>query len=881
MITSPVSRLPAAARSYLTAALVLMLVLIAVHFSIQAWGQQQAQQWVSTWEKQSGGHVGHVRLHMLRGALTMRDMTWKSKGIDFHAPFVLLRGNLSDSIEHVDIREVVLKGTKLTLSNKIFQQVLQRKTNLAELLSWATLLDNVRDIHSDGMDIIVQEGGEGVLLLQPLAMHHASFSATSQLQQWKLSGGVWDGSINVSSQNNGQKVVWSNLDAIQFTEGFGLSVIEGLMTGKVSWQKQQLSGELVWQNKLLSSNQKHVAKGQLKFQGEMGEFGWQGDMQTIDWPLQLFSAYMPTLQAKKLNSAYLTGQLHMKRQQQGWQVSMNKGAIRHLSYKSESEHAGYLQQLSFKKSKLVWPQRVLRMDDVLIERGSWAVDSSVVAALSSSDLAWKVDFPKVSFTAIKLGDIAKNIWLPDMQGKLSLHGQQLSMKASSDSEAMGEWKFQTQGLVGKKLNLNVQAKGVPLLNFRDALPQTLVKNARLNGDVRLDLKGVWNQAGWQLQGDMSGENIMWNRGAWLWRAAHMQLENILFSSTQMPHVDTWKVDNWAGQTSLTPWSQITNVDTVQKQQTLPLSLDGWEIKHINIGYGKFSLGQEDAVWFESEIIKLDNIKQNQVLNMRMQGQLADGKFTYKGDWFPWGRTPWMSLHASLKHALPFAATPWLQLSGLPRVVRGRISADLDIKQVAKKPHHYQGLMRLTLSHGQLQNGVSSNKMLSEVTGYEAHGLFDRINNNGDIELKIPLQGNWIYTPLSSDMLGRELLSSLADKAMLETTNVSKKELIHLSNIRLHDSFDGRRDSLKHNERVRLRKVIHVLQREKKWVIELQPQLGQEMLSERLIQRVRKTQEQITGFLISRGISASRIFPVWPEEGASQGESTGILIQAVK
>ena len=74
MISSPVSRLPIAARSYLTAALVLMLVLIAVHFSIQAWGQQQARQWLTAWEKKNAGHAGDVRLHMLRGALTIRDM---------------------------------------------------------------------------------------------------------------------------------------------------------------------------------------------------------------------------------------------------------------------------------------------------------------------------------------------------------------------------------------------------------------------------------------------------------------------------------------------------------------------------------------------------------------------------------------------------------------------------------------------------------------------------------------------------------------------------------------------------------------------------------------------------------------------------------------
>jgi len=186
-----------------------------------------------------------------------------------------------------------------------------------------------------------------------------------------------------------------------------------------------------------------------------------------------------------------------------------------------------------------------------------------------------------------------------------------------------------------------------------------------------------------------------------------------------------------------------------------------------------------------------------------------------------------------------------------------------------------------LSRGELQSGVSSNQTLSKATGYAAHGLFDRINNQGDVDLSIPLQGNWVYTPLSTDMLGKALLSSLADKAASELVHGAKKELIHLSNIRLHDSFDGRVDSLKHNERVRLRKVIHVLQRKKKWVVELQPQLGEEALSEGLIRRARKTQEQITAFLVARGISPSRIFPVWPEEGSGQGESTGILIQAVK
>jgi len=885
MISSPVSRLPQAARSYLTAALVLMLVLVAVHFSVQSWAQQQAQRWMAAWEEQYGGHAGSVRLRMLRGALTIRDMQWDSEGVHFQSPFVLLRGNLSDSIEQIDIREIVSQGTKLTVSNEIFYQVLQQKVSMAELLPWAGLLDGVKSVQGDAMDIIVQAGDQGGLPLQPFVVHHVNFSSSPQQSQWQLSGGVWGGQVRLSSDHDGQQIFYSDLDVMNVTKSLGLTLTEGYLNGSGRWHKKQISGEVHWQAKPSSNNQDGMLEANLAFQGGVRKSVWQGDIQLMNWPLRIFSAYAPVLHDRILNAASLTGSLHMVSQQQGWQASMKEGRIRHLDYSSESKAAWYLQDVSFKKAKLTWPQRTLHVRDIAIEQGSWAVDSSAVSAATSLS-KWKVDFPKVSFKAIKLGDIAKDIWLPDVQGKLSLQNQRLSMKASSDSKAMGRWKLQARGPIGQgsasgSLDIKVQAEHVPLLNFRDALPQVFAKDVRLNGDVSLDLSGIWNQSGWQLHGDMDGQNIMWSRGAWLWRAEQMQLENIVFGSNQMPHADVWQVQNWLGQTSLTPWSQVSHVDVAAQKQVSPFTLDGWQVKHINIGHGKFSLGQEDAVWFESDRVKLDAVEENQVMKLQVQGQLADGSFSFKGNYFPWGRTPWISMHASLKHALPFAAAPWLELSDLPILIRGRISADIKINQITKKPHHYKGLMRLNLKYGELQDGVSSNQLLSEATGYEGHGLFDRINSNGNVDLEIPLQGNWIYTPLTNRVLGQGLLSALAEKAALEVNPVRRKTFTALSNIRLHDSLDGRTDSLKHNERVRLRKVIHVLQREKKWLIELQPQLGKEALNKQLINRVRKTQEQITTFLVKRGISPSRIFPVWPEENNRQGEATGILIQAVK
>lgn len=888
MISSPVSRMTMAARSYLTIVLVLMLVLVAMHFSIQAWGQQEARQWISTWETKYGGHVGGMRLRILRGALTLRDIRWESEGVHFDAPFVLLRGNSFSSISQVEVREIVLKGAKTTVSNDLFQKLVQKKMSLSDLLPWASLFDDVRDVHGSDMAIVVQAGSGG-LPLQTTAFSHVKFFSVMEGHQWSLSGDVWGGHVSLSSQNYKQDLMWLNLDAADVTASLGLAGLKGRVHGKSHWQEGQLSGDIAWQDKLSNGHKNDILEGNLTFQGAMDKSGWQGNIQAVDWPLQIFSAYTPVLHARKLTSAYLTGPLHLKITKQGWQANMTEGSMRQLNYRSNSKGAWHLQRVGFQQAKLVWPQRLLHIKSIAIEQGSWAVDSlsTSTAVKSASFPTWKVDLPAVSFKAVKFGDVAKNIWLSEVQGKLSLHGQRLMMKANSSSKAMGEWKLQAQGFIqqnqsdaGVNLAIKVQAEHVPLFHFRDALPQILVKEARLNGDVSLDLKGVWNKAGWQLQGDMRGQDIMWNRGAWLWRAEHMQLDNIVFSSTKMPHVGAWQIHNWLGQTSLRPWSQVGNVDAAQ-QAALPLSLDGWQIKHINIGYGKFSLGQEDAVWFESDMVKLGAIAENQVVNMDMQGQLADGDFVFKGEWFPWGRTPWISLHASLKQALPFAVAPWFKLSGLPMLTRGRISADINIRQKNMQQHQYQGQVQLHLNNGQLQDGVSSNQILSKATGYEAHGLFDRINSHGDIDLKIPLQGNWVYTPLNSSVLGQGLLSALADKAALEVKPLPKRVTFHLSNIRLHDSFGGSVDSLKHNERVRLRKVLHVLQREKEWEIELRPQLGKERLNEQLIKRVRNTQQQIEAFLVARGVKASRIFPVWPEEGNRQGESTGILIQAVK
>ena len=79
----------------------------------------------------------------------------------------------------------------------------------------------------------------------------------------------------------------------------------------------------------------------------------------------------------------------------------------------------------------------------------------------------------------------------------------------------------------------------------------------------------------------------------------------------------------------------------------------------------------------------------------------------------------------------------------------------------------------------------------------------------------------------------------------------------------------------------LRNVIAALGENPKLKVELLPRLGNEPLDKDLIRRVRHVQNLIEKYMRKRGVlTASRIFPVWPQEQHRAGESGGILIQVL-
>ncbi|MDQ6966615.1 MAG: hypothetical protein Q9M23_06805, partial [Mariprofundaceae bacterium] len=87
-------RMAGPARWYLAALGMLSLLLLAAHFSVQEHVQKNMRIAVHDWLQQSGGDVQHVRYRLLRGELTMDQLSWV---------------NPADASMHLDVSQVFVR----------------------------------------------------------------------------------------------------------------------------------------------------------------------------------------------------------------------------------------------------------------------------------------------------------------------------------------------------------------------------------------------------------------------------------------------------------------------------------------------------------------------------------------------------------------------------------------------------------------------------------------------------------------------------------------------------------------------------------------------------------------------------------------------------
>jgi len=861
--------MPTAARVYIASMLVLMLLMVAMHFAIQVWSQHKAEQWVKNWEQAHQGHVGDVRLRMLRGALTLRDVHWQSADVRMDIPFVLLRGNVSADMPDIRIWDVEVRDAHFTLPESTLFK--------ADWMPWMSLLAEARDVRGENIDIRLMPSLKNGWLKSPLDIKKVNFASLRDAKTWQLSGHSLEGLLGVNCQNNDIFVTATGIQANHLSQVLGLTAIEGVMDGDVHWQQGKWSGETQWHG-LEGREGKLVWHGKSDV-GKAGESMWQSDVHALDWPLQLWQKQVPILVGRRLQQGYLNGVLHVKgNAKAAWQLVMDEGEVRQVIYQkpavlsdSDSWKVG---SLNMSGLALQWPSRLLSVRELQFNQSYLPIDS--YATLTDSN--WQLVMPAMQFQALQLVDVKNNYRLPMLKGSAAWQSNILSFDAVNESDQYSEdrWHLTANGALNQ-LQVQLKATDVPMISVRNMLPGGLVREARLEGEIDLLLKGEKLNKGWHLGGDIQARDVVWEREGWLWNAASMQLHDVALSDSHVPVIKRWDIVDWAVQAPLKPWT-LDKEGLAKKAAPQDFLLAGLEVEALHLERGALSLGQKDAVWLALEAVDALHVQPEKVINIKADGGLSGGVFSTQLQFFPWQENAWFEGQVRVENALPFVAKPWLELSHLPLFRKGRISMDMTL-ETNKENGRYEGMLALNMKHISLQRGALPNSPLLAEIGYAPQALLERVADDGNVEINVPLRGDWQERPLQLSAIGHGILAALAEKAAKPKKNkMHIEEVSSLSNIRLHNISA---DSLQYNERVRLRKVLRVLNRNKAWKLELLPQIGKYPLNADLQERIQRTQQLIESFLIERGIALNRIFPVWADESQRSGESTGIRIQAVK
>jgi hypothetical protein len=422
--------------------------------------------------------------------------------------------------------------------------------------------------------------------------------------------------------------------------------------------------------------------------------------------------------------------------------------------------------------------------------------------------------------------------------------------------------------------LDVIAEKAELVRFRPFMPQLIRKNASdISGHVGLNLHIVAGSGPWEGGGDVFVTDAEFQYDGEQWRAKAMNVDLEKVGAGLLEQVIR-KVDvqEWHYQAALRPFNLpvSTNGESSEKDAE-GVKSEPWHIQELQMNNGLITVGHADSVWAQSVEIHVENLRPNIASPVEMKASMGDGSLTVYGDLL-WN-TAIPELHKAkilVRDVLPFFMNEWLTISDAPQMIRGRLYADVSVQQ--EDSGAYKGLGYLRLQHGILGPVESQNDLLLSRTGFNSYDVVAALQEDGRVRVRVPLQGEG---PVG-DLLGSSLLQALK-RDVIEKGGATKSlnyvagQL--LSSVRLHE-----KGSLSHNERARLRKVIKHMRENPKKSIELKPKLGSASQDGKQIERTRYTQDLIEDFLVYRGVSRSRIFPVLPnEQHKNSGSTSGVEV----
>ncbi len=899
LVKHPVGRLSAAARWYLAGIAMLALILIAIHFAIQVYAQQEAKRLVSSWVGKTGISVSDVRYRMLRGALTLVDVRLSSERLQAHAPTVFLHGNLSSlsgkqpQATRIEIRKAHLRLTAAALKAwmkeedsalAFFHQLLGSAQYVGIYDSRLDLLPAGGDPFPGkptGIDIIRLESQNGPDESRVRAMARC-LDGKVELTNHIRSGRVSDGNI-----------VWKGIDLAAFLEHLpGLSALPGRLSGRLAWQPKKAdkaSYRVMGKADLKDGNE---GDSSLTWDGFLTEGVWQGDVTSTAWPLAMFSGQLPEFQQHRLTAGRFDGAFKLAGNLNRWQIDMTGAelsAVRYRRFSSDAEEFPdwHAEKLHIANAHLQWPERRISARAIELANADFVVDSRGVA---SADSAWKIEVKEIALNNITSGiRLSEGVfYLPVLEGRGSWQGSgRLQLKLASsgpDKEKLTEsWSISGDGMPaagnGSRFRLDVHAKRAALVRFRPLMPEMIRRNASaISGEVDLQLQILAGASPWEASGEATVTDASLQYGGEQWHTGTMKIGfDKIGAALPQQLIRQIDVQGWHYQAALRPLNQPEshlkqmNDSEATEGSVADANAEPWHVQKLVLRNGVVTVGNVDAVWVQNINAHIEGLQPGSVASIKAKAKLGEGRLTISGT-LSW-HAPMPEFHTAritVRDALPFFMNEWLAVSGMPQLIRGRLYADISLQK--RKNGIYEGLAYFRLQHGALGPTLSQNDPLLSRVGFHSHDLFASLQRGGRLRLRVPLQGQGDLSDLLGNSLMKALQAEMEEKEQtIKPADDAAGDL--LSSVRLHEKGD-----LSHNERTRLRRIVRYMREHPKRAIELKPQLSLQVQEDKQTERARYTQGLIETFLVQRGIPHARIFPVWPsEQHRSPGSTSGIAI----
>ncbi len=400
----------------------------------------------------------------------------------------------------------------------------------------------------------------------------------------------------------------------------------------------------------------------------------------------------------------------------------------------------------------------------------------------------------------------------------------------------------------------------------------------LDGLASIHAEIVVRHGQWQSSGDMTVAGLSLNHSGD--QLSSEQVE-IVFGpiGSALPEQKIQSIDmqGWHYTAPLKPLTMNESANEAEADEPGPywwatlLHNHNWHIGALNLDGGVISVGREDSQWAGGLALHAEGIQADALSAFNLQGRVNGGLLVVDGQWNPLSTRPVYVLKARLTHANPFFLNDWLQASGMPRLIRGRLSFSLNVGK-GKTPGSHIAASRIQLTRGMVEASIFPDDPLLGRLGYGLADVLARLDDGrGRAVVIFDIEDNELYRLPDLRRFGAAMQQAIQAGIKKGSTTSGRAEAHHdEARIRLHES-----SGLSHNERTRLRKLWRQLKAHKDWILDLEPTWTGKTLNAPLIGRIRYTQALIEGFMHDRGISAGRVFPIWPTQ-QNHAEDLGFI-----